>query len=156
MLLDSRRASAPTVFRPSWLCGSLARTFGLGHGAVVEQRGKHPPDDRSKDVEPYATEVSGHDHRSERACRVDRPAGYRSRDEYPYREREAHRYGRYRCRGPVVGGHGHHHEHQDEGDEDLHHERLQVSNPLSGVGGRQLRLTPRARTAEGYPGGQGG
>src|ERR671913_2474834 len=35
---------------------SLAWAFGLGHGAIVEQRPKHPPDDRSKDVKPHASE----------------------------------------------------------------------------------------------------
>jgi hypothetical protein len=32
----------------------LARAFGLGHGAVVEQSPKYPPDDRTKDVKPHA------------------------------------------------------------------------------------------------------
>src|SRR5919199_2399291 len=50
----------------SWSClymsvALLAWAFGLGHGAVVEQRSKHAPDDRSKDVEPHATEVYRND-----------------------------------------------------------------------------------------------
>src|SRR5215204_1084487 len=133
---------------------SLAGAFGLGHGAVVEQRPKHPPDDRPKDVKPHATEVPRNDHRSQRACRIDRTAGHRSRDEHPHRKRKSYRYGSDRGRSPLVCGHSHHHEHQDEGDKDLNHEGLQVSYPLCGVGGRQLRLAPCPCSAEGQPGGQ--
>src|SRR5215213_8295971 len=121
---------------------SLAWAFGLGHGAVVEQRPKHPADDRPKDVEPHAREISRYDHRPERACRIDRPSRYGPRDEDPYRERKSHRYGSDRGRRPLVCRHGHNHEHQYEGDEDLHDKRLQVPDPLCGVGGRKLRLAP--------------
>src|SRR5215208_5740615 len=112
---------------------SLAWAFGLGHGAVVEQRPKHPADDRTKDVKPHAREISRYDHRPERACRIDRPSRYGPRDEDPYRERKSHRYGSDRGRRPLVGRHGHNHEHQYEGDEDLHDKRLQVPDPLCGV-----------------------
>src|SRR5919112_503247 len=133
---------------------SLAWAFGLGHGAIVEQRPKHPPDDRSKDVKPHASEVPRNDHRSQRARRINRPAGHGSRDEDPYRERESHRYGGDRRRSPLVGGNGHNHEHQYEGDKDLNHESMQVSDPLCGIGGCQLRLAPCACPAEGHPGRQ--
>src|SRR5918998_376167 len=86
---------------------SLAWAFGLCQGAVVEQRPKHPPDDRPKDVQPYTTEVSGNDHRSEGARRIDRPSSHRSRDEHPNRKRESYRYGRDRSRGPLICCHGH-------------------------------------------------
>src|SRR5918999_3049946 len=133
---------------------SLAWAFGLGHGAIVEQRSKHPPDDRSKDVKPHATEVPRNDHRSQRARRINRPAGHGSRDEDPHCKRESHRYGGDRSRSPLVCCHSHNHEHQDEGDKDLNHECLQVPNTLCRVGGRQLRLAPCACSAEGQPGGQ--
>src|SRR5215207_6379336 len=133
---------------------SLAWAFGLGHGAVVEERPKHPSDDRPKDVKPYATEIPRNDHRSQRARRIDRPSGHGSRDEHPHRKRKSYRYGSDRGRSPLVCGHSHHHEHQDEGDKDLNHEGLQVSYPLCGVGGRQLRLAPCPCSAEGQPGGQ--
>src|SRR5918994_4107156 len=133
---------------------SLAWAFGLGHGAIVEQRPKHPPDDRPKYVEPHATEVPRNDHRSQRARRIDRPSCHGSRDEDPHCKRKSYRYGSYRSRSPLVCCHGHNHEHQDEGDKDLHHECLQVPNTLCGVGGRQLRLAPCACSAEGQPGGQ--
>src|ERR687894_1695819 len=133
---------------------SLAWAFGLGHGAVVELRPKHPPDDRSKDVKPHATEVPRNDHRSQRASRVDRPAGHGSRDEDPHCKREAYRYWSDSGRSPRVGGHGHKHEHQYEGDKHLNDEGLQVSYPLCGVGGRELSLAPCACSAEGNPGGQ--
>src|SRR5918994_3075798 len=123
---------------------SLAWAFGLGHGAVVEQRPKHPPDDRTKDVKPHATEVTGNDHRSQRTRRIDRSPGHRSRNEYPHRERESYRYGRDSGRSPLVCCHGHHHEDKYEGDKDLDDEGLQVPDPLCGVGGRKLRLAPRA------------
>src|SRR5215208_232170 len=81
---------------------SLAWAFGLGHGAVVEQRPKHPADDRPKDVKPHAREISRYDHRPERACRIDRPSRYGPRDEDPYRERKAHRYWGDSGRSPLV------------------------------------------------------
>ena len=46
------------------LPSSLAGAFGLGHEAVVEQRGQTPPDDRPQDVEPEAREVSRNNHRA--------------------------------------------------------------------------------------------
>ena len=39
------------------LNGGLSGGFGLGHKAIVEQRGQNPPDDRPQDVEPGAREV---------------------------------------------------------------------------------------------------
>src|SRR5918993_1317833 len=133
---------------------SLAWAFGLGHGAVVEERPKHPPDDRPKDVKPHAAEVPRNDHRSQRARRIDGPSGHRSRDEDPHRKRKSYRYGRDRRRSPLVCCHSHNHEHQYESDKDLNHEGLQVTNSLCGIGGRQLRLAPCACSAEGHPGGQ--
>src|SRR5829696_4958460 len=133
---------------------SLARAFGLCHGAIVEQRPKHPPDDRPKDVKPHATEVPRNDHRSQRARRIDRTAGHGSRDEHPHCKREAYCYGSDSGRSLLVCCHSHHHEHQDEGDKHLNHEGLQVSYPLCGVGGCKLRLAPCARSAEGHPGGE--
>src|SRR5215208_4176035 len=133
---------------------SLAWAFGLGHGAVVEQRPKHPADDRPKDVKPHATEVPSNDHRSQRARRIDRPSGHGSRNEDPHCKRESHRYGGYRSRSPLVCCHSHNHEHQYEGDQDLNHESLQVSNSLCGIGGRELRFAPCPCSAEGYPGGE--
>src|SRR5919112_1168052 len=108
---------------------SLAWAFGLGHGAIVEQRPKHPPDDRPKDVKPHATEVPRNDHRSQRASRVDRPSGHGSRDEEPHCKRESYCYGSDRGRSPLVGCHCHNHEDKYEGDEDLNDEGLQVSDP---------------------------
>src|SRR5215211_6150692 len=142
-----------------WSCRSalaslLRRALGLGHGAVVEQSPKHPSDDRPKDVEPHATEVPRNQHRPQRASRVDRPAGHWPRDEHSDRKREPDSYGSYRSRGPLVRCYSHNHEHQYEGDQDLYDEGLQVSYPLCGVGGSQLRLTPCACSAEGHPGGQ--
>src|ERR671912_1340316 len=133
---------------------SLAWAFGLGHGAIVEQRPKHPPDDRSKDVKPHATEVPRNDHRSQRARRIDRPSCHRPCNEHPHCKRKSYRYGRDRRRSPLVCCHSHNHEHQYEGDKDLNHEGLQVTNSLCGIGGRKLRLAPCARSAEGHPGGQ--
>src|SRR5688500_6519451 len=133
---------------------SLAWAFGLGQGAVVEQRPKHPPDDRPKDVKPHATEVPRNDHRSQRARRIDRPSGHRSRDEYPHCKRKSYRYGRDRRRSPLVCCHRHNHEHQYEGDKDLNHVGLTVSNSLCAIGGRQLRLAPCACSAEGHPCGE--
>src|SRR5215203_1370080 len=133
---------------------SLAWAFGLGHGAVVEERPKHPSDDRPKDVKPHATEVPRNDHRSQRTRRIDRSSGHRSRDEHPYRKRKSYRYGGDRGRSPLVCCHGHHHENQYEGDKDFNHEGLQIPDSLCGVGGRQLRLAPRTCSSEGHPGGQ--
>src|ERR671920_336726 len=45
--------------------GLLGWTFGLCQGAIVEQSGQHPPDDRPKYVEPHASEVPRNDHRSQ-------------------------------------------------------------------------------------------
>src|SRR5215211_2917379 len=111
-----------------------------------------PPDDRTKDVEPETRKVPSHKHRPQRARRIDRPPGHRPRDEHPYRQGEAYRYGRYRSGRPVVCGYGHHHEHQYEGDQDLYHKCLQVPHPLRRIGGRKLRLVPRTCSAEGHPG----
>jgi hypothetical protein len=83
--VDSCRASATPVLDHLGSVRPLARAFGLCHGAVVEQRPKYPPDDRTKDVEPETRKVPSNDHRSERARRVDRPPGHRPRDEDPYR-----------------------------------------------------------------------
>src|SRR5829696_3316618 len=140
-----------------WSCRSalasfLRRALGLGQGAVVEQRPKHPAYDRPKDVEPETCKVPGNDHRSKRTRRIERTSGYRSCDEHSYRQRKSYRYGRYRGRSPLIRCHSHHHEYQYEGDQDLHHEGLQVSDPLCGVGCSKLRLAPCARPAEGYPG----
>ena len=44
---------APTSFSVKPLAGG----FGLGHKAVVEQRGQYPSDDRPQDVQPRAREV---------------------------------------------------------------------------------------------------
>src|SRR5919107_1278024 len=123
-----------------WSCRSalashLRRALGLCQGAVVEQSPKHPSDDRAQG-----------------ARRVDRPSRHGPRDKHSNRKREAYRYGGDSGRSPLVGGHRHHHEDQDESDQDLHHKGLQVSHTLCGVGGRQLRLAPCARSAEGYPG----
>ena len=54
---------------PSLLRGA----FGLGHGAVVEQRPKNPADDRTKDVEPETREIPRNDHRSQRASLFEPP-----------------------------------------------------------------------------------
>src|SRR5919106_3580184 len=132
----------------------LAGALGLCHGAVVEQSPKHSSDDRPKHVEPHASEVPRNDHRPQRAPRVDRPSRNGSRDKHSDRKRESYRYGGDSGRGPLVGGHSHNHEHQYEGDKDLYHEGLQVTNSLCGIGGRKLRLAPCARSAEGHPGGQ--
>ena len=45
-------SAVPTVSGDGW---PSARSFSLGQSAVVEQCGQRPTDDRSKDVEPYAT-----------------------------------------------------------------------------------------------------
>ena len=44
-------------YSPECECRSApsARAFGLGQGAVVEQRCQHPSHDRPKDVKPHAT-----------------------------------------------------------------------------------------------------
>src|SRR5215203_2625333 len=144
-----------------WSCRSalaslLRRALGLCQGAVVEQRSQHPSDDRPQYVEPETCKVSGNDHRPQRARRVDRPSGHRTCDEHPHSKREAHRYGSYRGRSPLVSCHSHNHEHQYEGDEYLHHKSLQVPDSLCGVGGRKLSLAPCACSAEGYPGSQSG
>src|SRR5215213_1102379 len=139
--------------RPSWpKLKALARAFSLGHGAVVEQRSQRPPDDRPQYVEPETRKVPGNDHRSQRARRIDRPPGHRPRDEHPYRQGEAHRYGGDRSGSPLVCGHRHYHEHKYEGDKNLHHKRLQVPHPLRRIGGRKLCLVPRTCSAEGPPG----
>src|SRR5215217_4689349 len=130
----------------------LAWALGLCHGAVVEQSPKHSSDDWPKDVEPHASEVPRNDHRPQRARRVDRPSRHGPRDKHSDRKREAYRYGGDSGRSPLVRGYRHHNEDQDEGYQDLHHECLQVSHTLCGVGGRKLRLAPCARSAEGYPG----
>src|SRR5215213_11818233 len=70
---------------PSWLSEPLARAFGLGHGAVVEQSPENPPNDRTKDVEPETRKIPSNDHRSQRARWVERPSRYGSSDEDPYR-----------------------------------------------------------------------
>src|SRR5215212_2583437 len=137
------------------LVNLLTRPFGLGHGAVVEQRRQYPADDRPQYVEPHAREVSCNEHRPEGARRVDRPAGHRSRDEHSYSQGESYRYGGDGSRSPLVCCHRHNHEDQDEGDQDLYDEGLQVSDPLCRIGSCQLRLAPRTCPAEGHPGGQG-
>src|SRR5215212_8799369 len=124
------------------------------HGTVVEESRQYPTDGGSEYVEPRAREVARHEHRPERPHRVDRPSRYRTRYEHPDREREAHRNGGYRRRRPVVGGHRYHHEDQDEGDQYLQEERLQVADPLSGVGGREVLLGP-VWPPEGDPGSHG-
>ena len=93
------RGSGPSSMRPwgvpqdvgasrlrrSWLSETLARAFGLGHGALVEQSPKHPPDNRTKDVEPETRKIPGNYHRSQRARWVYRPSGNGSCDEDSYR-----------------------------------------------------------------------
>src|SRR5215213_2931463 len=133
--------------RRPWLSETLARAFGLGHGAVVEQCPENPPDNRTKDVEPETRKIPSNDHRSQRARWVERPSRYGSSDEDPYR------YGSDRSGCSVVCGHGHNNEHQYEGDQDLHDEGLQVPHPLCRIGGRKLRLAPCSYSAEGNPGG---
>src|ERR671911_2452782 len=140
-----------------WSCWSalaslLRRALGLCQGAVVEQSPKHSSDDRAQDVEPHAREVPRNQHRPQRARRVDRPSRHGPRDKHSDRKREAYRYGGDSGRGPLVRGYRHHNEDQDEGDQDLHHEGLQVSHTLCGVGGRELSLASCARSSEGYPG----
>src|SRR5215208_6808219 len=110
--------SAPLIV-PAFPVKPLAGAFGLGHKTVVEQSAQHTPDDRPQDVEPHASEVPSHQHRPEGASGVDGPPGHWSRYEHPNRQGKPHRYGSYRGRSPLVGGHRHHHKDQDEGDEDL-------------------------------------
>src|SRR5215213_8612785 len=133
----------------------LGGAFGLGHEAVVEQCAQHTPYDRPQDVEPRAREVPRHQHRAQSSRRVHSAPRHGSRDEDPHRQGKTHRYGSYRGRSPLVGGHRHHHKHQDEGDQDLNEERLKIPHPLRGVGRSQLCLAPGTRSAEGQPRGQG-
>src|SRR3712207_8622615 len=50
-----------------------------------------------------------------------------------HRQSEPDSYWRDRRWRPIVCCHGHHHENKYEGDEDLHHEGLQVPHSLRGV-----------------------
>src|SRR5215210_5540464 len=134
--------------------GRSGRGLAFGHGAVVEDRRQHAADDRAQNIEPRAREVARHEHRPERAHRVDGAAGYGPRYKDPDGQGEPHGYRGYGRGRPIVGGDSHDHEDEDEGYEYLEPERLEVADPLRRVGGRQLCLHP-ARPAESEPGAQG-
>ncbi len=126
----------------------------MGHGAVVQERREHAADDRTEYVEPDAREVYSYQHRPEGACRVDRTAGDRARYKDPDSQGETNRYRGYACRRPVVGRDRHYHEDEDESDQYFQTERVQVTDALCRVRGRQVCLA-RARSAEREPGAQG-
>src|SRR5918997_4591782 len=134
--------------------GSLTCRVGLGSEAIVDESGDHGSYYWSEYVDPEGIEPPGHDHWPQCARRVQRSAGDGASDQHPTSQGEADGHRRHAGRGPVIGGDRDHHEDQYEGDQNLHHERLDVPDTLGWERGRDVSELSRP-FAVGDPDGDG-